>query len=176
MTQQHRSEPQSPRGRAEQGRGLLSFVSVTVVVGLNFPQTHLLGTAKGFGAPAPIPSPNSLSTKQDREEYALDRMCPCHSGSTYGRCCHSYHDGGLAPTAEALLLSRYSAFSLQRADYIMRTTHESHKDYDAAHPDEWKNRILSGLDEIRFVGLSVWHCSILHTLRTSIQSKPVPTG
>lgn len=47
--------------------------------------------------------------------------CPC-GGAEYDRCCGPRHLGSaLAPTAEALMRSRYSAFVLGRADYLATT-------------------------------------------------------
>ena len=48
--------------------------------------------------------------------------CPCNSNLTYEICCGMYHNNpGTAPTAEALMRSRYSAFFLKKFDYIERT-------------------------------------------------------
>jgi SEC-C motif-containing protein len=49
--------------------------------------------------------------------------CPCGSGEPYDACCKPYHEGTLAPTALALMRSRYAAYALDKAEYIMRTTH-----------------------------------------------------
>ncbi|WP_110643421.1 YchJ family protein [Salinicola sp. CPA57] len=41
------------------------------------------------------------------------RLCPCGSHNPYARCCAIYHLGeAAAPTAEALMRSRYTAFAL----------------------------------------------------------------
>ncbi|GAB2514392.1 hypothetical protein CATRI_06215 [Corynebacterium atrinae] len=53
--------------------------------------------------------------------FPLDRRCPCGSGLTYGECCHKYHAGALAPTAETLMRSRFTAFVTRDADYLLRT-------------------------------------------------------
>jgi SEC-C motif domain protein len=46
--------------------------------------------------------------------------CPCGASADYARCCGRYIDAGLpAPTAEALMRSRYSAFTLCREDYLL---------------------------------------------------------
>lgn len=52
-----------------------------------------------------------------------DSRCPCGTGLTYGECCGKYHRGAKAPTAEALMRSRYSAFVVHDADYLLRTWH-----------------------------------------------------
>jgi len=48
--------------------------------------------------------------------------CPCNSRLPYEICCGMYHNNpGTAPTAEALMRSRYSAFYCNNFDYIKRT-------------------------------------------------------
>ena len=49
--------------------------------------------------------------------------CPCGTGRAYAACCGPYHAGEPAPTPEALMRSRYSAFALQLKDYILATWH-----------------------------------------------------
>jgi SEC-C motif domain protein len=55
---------------------------------------------------------------------ASDR-CPCGSGRAYAGCCAPWHRGEPAPTAEALMRSRYSAYVLNLADYLLATWHAS---------------------------------------------------
>ena len=52
-------------------------------------------------------------------------LCPCQSGKTYTQCCRPYHDGKAAPTAEALMRSRYSAYVLRNGAYLHRSWHVS---------------------------------------------------
>ncbi|MGW0333629.1 YchJ family protein [Streptomyces sp. NPDC003011] len=50
--------------------------------------------------------------------------CPCGLPEPYDACCGRYHSGGAAaPTAEALMRSRYSAFVKADAAYLLRTWH-----------------------------------------------------
>ena len=49
--------------------------------------------------------------------------CPCGSGHPYARCCEPYLDGAPAPTAEALMRSRYTAYVLRNEDHLFRTWH-----------------------------------------------------
>ena len=49
--------------------------------------------------------------------------CPCGSEQTYAACCGVFHAGTVAPTAQALMRSRYSAYVLQLADYLLATWH-----------------------------------------------------
>lgn len=49
--------------------------------------------------------------------------CPCGSGRPYTACCGPCHAGTPAATAEALMRSRYSAYVLGLADYLLATWH-----------------------------------------------------
>ena len=50
--------------------------------------------------------------------------CPCLSGEQYADCCGRFHRGEAeAPTAEQLMRSRYSAFVVLDAGYLLRTWH-----------------------------------------------------
>jgi SEC-C motif-containing protein len=51
------------------------------------------------------------------------KSCPCDSGVAYDACCARWHAGAAAPSAEALMRSRYSAFVLGLADYLLATWH-----------------------------------------------------
>jgi SEC-C motif domain protein len=50
--------------------------------------------------------------------------CPCGTGRDYETCCGKLHSGAAeAGTAEALMRSRYSAFALGDAGYLLRSWH-----------------------------------------------------
>lgn len=52
--------------------------------------------------------------------------CPCGSNKAYAQCCGQYIDSATpAPTAEALMRSRYTAFTLHSVEYLQHTWHES---------------------------------------------------
>jgi SEC-C motif-containing protein len=52
--------------------------------------------------------------------------CPCGSGATYDGCCGVLHSGAAAAaTAEQLMRSRFSAFAVGDAGYLLRTWHSS---------------------------------------------------
>lgn len=71
-------------------------------------------------------SPSSVSAMP-----APDDRCPCLSGETYAGCCGKYHSGaGTAPTAEALMRSRYSAFAIGDRQYLLDTWHPSTRPAD----------------------------------------------
>jgi SEC-C motif-containing protein len=77
--------------------------------------------------------------------------CPCESGKPYSKCCEVYHSGTPAPTAEALMRSRYSAYALANQnpaliDYLLQTWHVDTRP---------KNLNLSGDDAIKWLGLQI---------------------
>jgi SEC-C motif-containing protein len=51
------------------------------------------------------------------------KLCPCESKKPYSVCCEPYHNGIAAPTAEALMRSRYTAFALGLEEYLLQTWH-----------------------------------------------------
>ena len=52
--------------------------------------------------------------------------CPCGSNKQYNDCCGRYLDNGeVAATAELLMRSRYTAYTLDREDYLLATWHHS---------------------------------------------------
>ena len=53
--------------------------------------------------------------------------CPCGLGDAFDSCCGRLHAGAPAPTAESLMRSRYSAFAVGDAGYLLRTWHPSRR-------------------------------------------------
>ena len=51
------------------------------------------------------------------------RRCPCFSGNTFDGCCGPLLQGAPAPTAERLMRSRYTGFTVEDAEYLLRTWH-----------------------------------------------------
>lgn len=66
-------------------------------------------------------------------------LCPCGSEKDYAECCEPYIRMEVpVPTAEALMRSRYSAYTLVEMDYLFETTHPSQReDYDAEGAKQW---------------------------------------
>ena len=54
--------------------------------------------------------------------------CPCGSGSEFDDCCGLYLGGQPAPTAEALMRSRFTAFVKGNLDYVEETHASEVKD------------------------------------------------
>ena len=76
-------------------------------------------------------------------------LCPCDSGQPYAACCGPWHAGFAAavyaPTPEALMRSRYSAYVLGLIDYLLATWHPS------TSPGELE------LSPVKWLGLEVRH-------------------
>ena len=52
--------------------------------------------------------------------------CPCGAGPSYAECCGRFHRGAAAaPTALALMRSRYTAFAVGDTGYLSQTWHPS---------------------------------------------------
>ncbi|MFB7914387.1 YchJ family protein [Streptomyces sp. NPDC056061] len=49
--------------------------------------------------------------------------CPCGLPGSYADCCGRLHAGAPAPTCEALMRSRYTAFAVRDEAYLLRTWH-----------------------------------------------------
>ncbi len=67
------------------------------------------------------------------------QSCHCGSGQPYSSCCAPYVNGeAVAPTAEALMRSRYSAYCEHAIDYLGDTLHPDHRaDWDREATRRW---------------------------------------
>ena len=65
--------------------------------------------------------------------------CPCTSGKSYADCCEPYHKNeALAPTAEAVMRARYSAYAKCELDYLEKTQDpRTSQDFDRASARKW---------------------------------------
>jgi SEC-C motif domain protein len=78
-----------------------------------------------------------------------EQLCPCGSDVAYPDCCGALHQGNPAPTAEALMRSRYSAYVLNLIDYLVSTTLPAQQaDLDRGAMDSWSRNS-------RWLGLKV---------------------
>ena len=72
-----------------------------------------------------------------------ETLCPCRvkdaSPRAYADCCEPYiEDGKPAPTPEALMRSRYSAFALGKIDHLVETlAPETRHDFDRKAITHW---------------------------------------
>jgi SEC-C motif domain protein len=84
-----------------------------------------------------------------------DILCPCKSGKMYPDCCKPYHKGKQLPKSALFLMrSRYSAYALALADYIMKTTHPDHPDMSKKKWN-WREDILRFSERTEFIDLEV---------------------
>ena len=67
--------------------------------------------------------PHWLREEQDIKPKTLSGLCPCGSPRRYEACCGILHAGAPAPTAEALMRSRYCAYVLGLEPYLLETWH-----------------------------------------------------
>jgi len=64
--------------------------------------------------------------------------CPCGSEKPYEQCCGPYHAGAPAPTAEALMRSRYSAYVKGEIDYLVEShTPKGREEVDRELTEKW---------------------------------------
>jgi SEC-C motif domain protein len=78
--------------------------------------------------------------------------CPCCSGGLYSECCEPFHlNQALPKMPEQLMRSRYSAFYLHLADYLLATSHSSLQKLQS------KKSILEWAQENEWVKLEVLH-------------------
>ena len=86
--------------------------------------------------------------------------CPCGSGRGYDDCCGPVLAGGAPASPEALMRSRYTAFTRADLDYLETTlAPEAKEDYDRAETEAWvKEAKWDGLeiraaegDQVEFV-------------------------
>ena len=57
---------------------------------------------------------------------SVSNPCPCGSTQNFTTCCARYLDNNQpAPSAEALMRSRYAAYTLLREEYLLATWHIS---------------------------------------------------
>ncbi|MEV3854700.1 YchJ family metal-binding protein [Streptomyces sp. NPDC050095] len=81
--------------------------------------------------------------------------CPCGLPQPYESCCGRYHCGtAAAPTAEALMRSRYCAFTRRDAAYLLRTWHPDTRPpgIDFADAPRW-----TGLEIVETADGSAFH-------------------
>jgi SEC-C motif-containing protein len=66
-------------------------------------------------------------------------LCPCGTGNAYAACCEPLILGECkAPTAEALMRSRFAAYARKEVDYVYETTHpEQRKKVDRESIKAW---------------------------------------
>ncbi|MBN2799248.1 MAG: SEC-C domain-containing protein [Deltaproteobacteria bacterium] len=80
--------------------------------------------------------------------------CPCGSGLKLKRCCRRLHQGAPAESPEALMRSRYAAYAVGDAAYILATTHPAGPQAQADR-GRWLEEVRRFSEGTDFVGLTV---------------------
>ena len=100
--------------------------------------------------------------------------CPCGNPADYLQCCGRYHAGAYylqAPTPEALMRSRYSAFVVGDRDYLLQSWHTStrptHLDLDAPGTLRWL-----GLEVRRHWRIDADHAEVEFVARSKAGGRP----
>ena len=92
--------------------------------------------------------PISMSIEKNRIK-AHNASCPCGRSANYDDCCGRLHAGEAAPTPEALMRSRYSAYALALEPYLLATWHASTRPASLGLADE---------DAVHWLELEIRHC------------------
>jgi len=102
----------------------------------------------------------------------LKTDCPCGSALPYASCCGRFHAGALhllAPTAEALMRSRYSAYTLELDGYVLDTWHATTRPTTPFHHEPGLRWL--GLQVIRHEGLGADQAVVEFVARSKLGGK-----
>ena len=82
------------------------------------------------------------------------KQCPCGSKRDYQQCCDLYiSDQAIPKTPEALMRSRYTAYSIANIEYIKKTMQgKPLADFNESETKRWASKVL-------WLGLQVIHAS-----------------
>ena len=75
--------------------------------------------------------------------------CPCGSQLSYAECCQPLHQGNPASSAEALMRSRYTAFSMGLVDYLVSSHHPSKR------PPNERQALKQSMENTRWLNLQI---------------------
>ncbi len=103
--------------------------------------------------------------------------CPCGSEKPFAECCGPLINGTPAPTAEALMRSRFTAYTLQNIRYLVTTTHpgqqnaiKQQKLYDQSGNTLWQKLEViyteagTASDQVGVVEFKAWFKESLSSL------------
>lgn len=97
-------------------------------------------------------------------------VCVCGSGRAADACCARLHAGEPAPTPEALMRSRYSAFVLDLRDYLLATWHPTTR--PAALPPPEPGLKWLGLEVKRSALQDADHGTVEFVARSKLGGRP----
>ena len=80
----------------------------------------------------------------------MSERCPCCSTLLFEECCQPYIcEIKVAPTPSALMRSRYTAYVLKNASYLIATWHPD------CQPEKWRDSLQEGFANTHWQGLQV---------------------
>lgn len=79
----------------------------------------------------------------------MNNQCPCGSHQLLENCCFPHIEHQTAPTAEALMRSRYTAYTLHNAEYLYQTTLFSERRFTS------KSEILNWAEQNTWMKLEI---------------------
>ena len=141
---------------AEQKLDVLGFILFGTITGIGGGTVRdlLLGTDVVFWFSCCVPARSSsisgfpstaIEMGARKPASSIDPQCPCGGGKSYSECCEVFISGDdVAPTAEQLMRSRYSAFAMAEPDYLLASW----------HPDTRPSRVRLN-EEQKWIGLSI---------------------
>lgn len=100
-----------------------------------------------------------------------NRLCPCDSKKNYAECCAPLHHGTPAPSAEALMRSRYSAFVFDNHEYIASSWHSSTRPESIADDNSAAKTQWMGLRIHRCETIDPSHALVEFTARYKINGR-----
>ncbi len=96
--------------------------------------------------------------------------CPCGLPRNYPACCGAYHGGAPAPDAQALMRSRYSAYVLGDAAYLLSTWHASSRPASLNLDSEPRPKWL-GLEVKRYQPIDADHAVVEFVARYKVNGR-----
>lgn len=87
-------------------------------------------------------------------QLSRNAPCPCGSGRKAKGCCAPILEGRPAPTAEALMRSRYTAYATGAVGHVMATT-APESPHRGADPAAWREELAAYCAAVSFDGLEV---------------------
>lgn len=81
----------------------------------------------------------------------MSQLCPCGSAQEYSLCCQPYLSGGkAAPVPSLLMRSRYCAFVMKDANYLINTWHPD------CQAGSFRAEIEAGFAHTQWLGLTIY--------------------
>ena len=97
-----------------------------------------------------------------------NNACPCCTDKTYADCCGRYLTGSETPaTAEALMRSRYTAYTLLNENYLLSTWHSSSRPHQLSLAKEPSEKWL-GLQVKRYEQQDAEHATVEFVARYKV--------